>query len=197
MFGIDDALIWGPLVGAAAGGLLGKKNPMQGALIGAGLGLGAGGLLGAAPAATGAAELPAGAILNGVPLEGGVSIPAAGASVNGSPLLGGSSIAPGASVSTIPTAETGGLFGQGASALKAAKPYTDAAFTGLSIANMFGKKQPIQPSPIAQNGGGQNSLAALSGALEQQTQQNAQNDQLRRQAQQALIARIGGRYGLA
>lgn len=59
MFGLDDALIWGPLIGAAAGGLLSKKNPMQGALLGAGLGLG-GGLLAPGLGAASAAEAAAG-----------------------------------------------------------------------------------------------------------------------------------------
>lgn len=58
MFGIDDMILL-PLVGAAAGGLLSKKNPLQGALMGGALGLG-GGLLGPQLAGASAAEAAAG-----------------------------------------------------------------------------------------------------------------------------------------
>ncbi len=105
MFGIDDALIWGPMIGAALGGLTSKRDPLKGALMGGALGLGGGmlagpGLLGAAAAPAGitGASLPAGsaALLGSGAAAAPVGVGTAAANSSLASYLSGASASPGA-----------------------------------------------------------------------------------------------------
>ena len=83
--------------------------------------------------------------------------------------------------------------------LSEAKPYMDAASNGLSVANKMkelNQDQPIQPVGTMSNmgnGGGPEGLATLSGQIDQQKVSREQEAQTRRQLQQSIINRIGGR----
>lgn len=214
-FGIDDALIWGPMIGAAAGGLLKKDKPLQGALIGAGLGLGAGaaapGLLGAgvaAPGMTGAlgagltvpgAAAPGMATLGGLgsglsATAGGMSPLAlaggAGSSSLGMAGLGASGAGLAGSLPSLSSASPTALAGM----MESAKPFGQAAMAANSVKSLVTpapeQQTPLQVSPIAQTMPN-NNLGALVQSMEQgQQQQQAQAEQkrmMRRQAMRGLV----------
>ena len=163
-----------PLLGAGAGALLSKKDPLKGALMGGALGFGgaalAPGLLGAG-AATGAAGT-AGA---GAPAWS--SLIAAGQPAVGT-VGGGMSTAAGAQ------AATPGLFGQASAMAKEASPILNAANVGMKLA--AGNQQQPQASPLMPNNGqGGNTLSALmqQGNQYQTALQQAQMARLQRRSQ--------------
>ena len=156
-FGIDDALIWGPMIGAALGGLTNKKDPLQGALLGGAMGYGGaalaggGGLLGSSSAA-----LP------------GANTAAELAAAQGS-------LAPGSAA----------MLEKPASLLTQAKPFMDAAGTGMQVANQFKEQpMPITPSPITpptfNNAPGQ----MVASMQQQQAERMAMEQQRRMQRRQ-------------
>lgn len=133
------------LIGGAAGGLLNKKDPLKGAVLGAGLGYGggalaSGGLLGAAPAA---------------------ATPAAGASSMATSLPAFNPITGTyANASQLPglTGFTESLKGANA----AVKPFTEAAGTAMQVNSMF---QDNTPMPVAQSSLPQRVPMDVSGLL--------------------------------
>ena len=171
MFGIDDALIWMPLAGAVMGALTNNKKPLKGALMGAGMGA-AGGLLGPALGAAGGASGSAGGLLGAGAEAGAMSVPTAfggmsttaalaptsSALGSGGATLGQSAIASGAATPSIwDTAQT---------AMKGAKPFVDAAGTGMQVANAMTPKttpyQPVQGMPLPQRNPADYSLSGVS-----------------------------------
>ena len=133
------------IIGGAAGGLLNKKDPLKGAVMGAGLGYGggalaSGGLLGAAPAAApGAAG--ASSMATSLPAFN----PITGTYANASQLPG-------------LTGFTESLKGANA----AVKPFTEAAGTAMQVNSMF---QDNTPMPVAQSSLPQRTPMDVSGAM--------------------------------
>lgn len=201
MFGIDDALIWGPLIGAAAGGLLNRRNPMQGALLGAGLGLG-GGLLAPQAGAITAAEAAAGT---------GLAAPGAAAGQTGLTLGGsGMGLAAPASAMQVPgnlaMAASGTptqIAGQGSTSLLGTinkyKPVMDAAMQARQMAGDDTPTPQIAASPMTPTNvsTGPNGLAQLA-MSNNQVGQNIQDEAaLRRARRMRQLAMMGGGNGLA
>lgn len=187
-------MIMFPLLGAAVGGLLSKKNPMQGALLGAGLGLG-GGLLAPQLGAASAAEAAAGT---------GLAAPGAAAGQTGLTLGGGLGLSAPASAMQIPgnlaMAASGApsqIAGQSSllgslDQLNKFKPVLDAA---MSTRQMYGgeDQRPIVASPITPTNvsTGPNGLAQLA-ASNNQVGQNIQNEtELRRARRLRQLAMMG------
>lgn len=129
------------LIGAAVGGLTSKK-PLKGALLGGAMGAGGGLLAGAAGGAGGAAGLlgnpmTAGAYGTGLGTQQTAMLAAQEAGMGAMPIAGS-------------------MFGQAGSALKTAKPFMDAAGTGMQVAGAMNKpEQPIQAPQLAPQMGGQ------------------------------------------
>lgn len=151
------------LMGGAVGGLLNKKDPLTGAVMGAGLGYGAG-ALGGAGGLLGTAA-PNGAAYTGTAAE----LAADG--------LGGVAMTPTPFESAI-----GSVPGM----VKQAKPYMDAVGTGMQVANQFQDKPvPITPSPIMpptfNNAPGQ----MVASMQQQQAERIAIDQQRRMQRRQA------------
>lgn len=154
------------LIGGAAGGLLNKKKPLEGALLGAGLGYG-GGLLGANALGASAASGAAAPAYTGTAAE----LAADG--------LGG--VAP----EMTPWYQQPG-FGIGrelTGAMKEAKPFIDAAGTAQQVAAMTNKpQQPITPSPMITPFNGGNPVGQMVNQMEQnQAQKMALEKQMREQ----------------
>lgn len=166
-------LLWPMLIGAGGGALLSKKDPLKGALLGAGLGAG------------GAAFAPG--LLGGL----GAAAPATAASV----------AAPSAStLAAVNLPASTSMFPEASAFLSQADKYMRPISTGLSVANnaglLGGQQQPIQQSPVMQNTGmGGSSLAQLYGQLQQNDMNQQQAEMQRRAKQRELIARMGGNYG--
>lgn len=183
MFGIDDALIWGPLVGAAIGALTKKKDPLTGALMGAAVGYGGAalpGLLGGAGAAAegaGAAAATEGAAASGV----AQSAPVVGGNVVGTSL---------------------GQLGAKEGLLSQAKPYLDAAGNvgkAASAANsvkglLAPQEAPPAPQPMPNK---PLDLSSVIGSNNQAIADQLQQDQQRKQlmSQFAQYAMGGRNYG--
>lgn len=193
-FGIDDALIWGPLLGAAAGGLLNKKNPMQGALLGAGAGLG-GGLLAPQLGAATAAEAAA-----------GTGLVAPGAGQTGL-LLGGSGtgLAAPASAMSVPgnlamaaSGTPAQIAGQGSTSLLGTlnkyKPVMDAAMQARQMAGDDTPTPQIVASPMTPTNvsTGPNGLAQLAMSNNQVGQNIQDETELRRARRLRQLAMMGG-----
>lgn len=193
-FGIDDALIWGPLLGAAAGGLLNKKNPMQGALLGAGAGLG-GGLLAPQLGAATAAEAAA-----------GTGLVAPGAGQTGL-LLGGSGtgLAAPASAMSVPgnlamaaSGTPAQIAGQGSTSLLGTlnkyKPVMDAAMQARQMAGDNTPTPQIAASPMTPTNvsTGPNGLAQLAMSNNQVGQNIQDETELRRARRLRQLAMMGG-----
>ena len=193
-FGIDDALIWGPLLGAAAGGLLNKKNPMQGALLGAGAGLG-GGLLAPQLGAATAAEAAA-----------GTGLVAPGAGQTGL-LLGGSGtgLAAPASAMSVPgnlamaaSGTPAQIAGQGSTSLLGTlnkyKPVMDAAMQARQMAGDDTPTPQIAASPMTPTNvsTGPNGLAQLAMSNNQVGQNIQDETELRRARRLRQLAMMGG-----
>lgn len=151
-----------PLAGAAIGAMANKKKPLQGALMGAGIGA-TGGLL--APAAAGGAAA-AGA---GAAGAGGAAASAAPAMVNGAFL--GEGVASG-----IPAWQAAASGGSGAGGLlgtmsQYAKPAGQALQMAQQSGMMGGEDQQAQPSPMLQQAtGGPQTLASIVQQGDQETQ---------------------------
>lgn len=154
-------------IGAVGGALIDKKKPLRGALLGGGLGAGAGalapaGLLGGAAAAGTGTAAGAGAATAGTAAgTAAAATPAAGFGL-GQPLvtgtLGASEIA---GATATPTMMEGLL----ATATKY-KPLMDAAGTGLAMSGAMsgGQGQPQMQAPeVTQTQGGAETLGALAG----------------------------------
>ena len=137
------------LIGGAAGGLLNKKDPLKGALLGAGAGFtggtlaAGGGLLGAAPAATGAS----GAAGTAGAAAGATSAATSGASMASSlpafnPIAGTY-----VNATSLPgmTGFTETLKGVNA----AVKPFGEAAGTAMQVRGLF--QDNNAPMPVAQS----------------------------------------------
>lgn len=159
------------LIGGAAGGLLNKKDPLKGALLGAGMGYGGGLLM---PAAGGAAAGSAGASAAGGAAAGqAYTGTAAELAADG---LGG--VAPGMT----PWYQQPG-FGMGreiTGAMKEAKPFMDAAGTATQVAGMMNKPQkPIMPSPIQTPMPNSNLGQMVSGMQQEQANKMAMEKQMR------------------
>ena len=185
MFGIDDILL-ASLIGGGAGALTSKKDPLKGALIGAGLGAGgaylAPGLLGAGGATAGAtqAELLAAqeAGLGASSLGWGGSTTGMQGTLNGA--LGSEA---GAGV--------GGLLGK---ANAHSKPI-NAAMQGASMAQQLAgpQQQPPQGGMLQQPmATGPQGLQQLAGQNDQLNQQRQQQDYEQRKKRQEMIARMRG-----
>lgn len=193
-FGIDDALIWGPLLGAAAGGLLNKKNPMQGALLGAGAGLG-GGLLApqlgaatAAEAAAGTGLVAPGAGQTGLLLGGGgtgLAAPASAMSVPGNLAMAASGT-------------PAQIAGQGSTSLLGTlnkyKPVMDAAMQARQMAGDDTPTPQIAASPMTPTNvsTGPNGLAQLAMSNNQVGQNIQDETELRRARRLRQLAMMGG-----
>lgn len=198
------------LIGGAAGGLLNKKNPLQGAAMGAGMGaLGASvapGLLSGAPGLTAAPAASGGLTLGaGEGLKLGTLAPElGGAASNG--LLGAtpstlSSMGGGTGLTA--AAPTGGLQpgmwdkmkdGLG-KASEYAQPVGNAATAANAVGGLFQQppKAPIQPGPTLQNSGGAQTLASIAQSNAQGTMTSMDDAMKRRMMQQQIIARMMGR----
>lgn len=171
MFGIDDALLWMPLLGAVGGGLMSKKDPIKGALMGGALGAGGGllagpgGLLGAAATPTGVTgATAAGGTLGINPLLGapaadmglGAGIKAAMPSLASPGMLATASGTPAQVIASNPS-----MFQQ---AMDIAKPAGNIASSANSVKNLFAPETPlpqVQPMPVATGQGGPQALASL------------------------------------
>ncbi len=156
MFGFDPISL--ALIGGAIGGLT-SKDPLKGAILGAGMGYG-GGLL-AAPGAAGASaaaqmEGAAGRLANPV----GNATTAANLGTN----IGSQQTAM-LAAQEAPLTQTPGLLGQ-------IKPVGEALQTANAAKSLMPQDRPvsIQPSPIMPTGGGAQGLSSMY----QQMQQNAQ-----------------------
>lgn len=151
------------LIGGGVGLLTNKKNPLEGALLGAGLGA-AGGALGGAGGLLGGAA-PSGAAYTGTAAE----LAADG--------LGGVNMMPNTFESAMAGAQE---------LAKGAKPFMEAAGTGMQVANQFqdNPQMPITPSPITpptfNNAAGQ----MVSSMQQQQAQRMMQEKQQRLQRRQ-------------
>lgn len=144
-------------IGAIAGAMSNKDKPLKGAMIGGAMGAG-GGLLGGAALAGGAAAGGAGAGA-GAAGAGAAGAGAAGAGSGVGYGLGqslaagsaGSATMAGGSAAAAPSAGLLGTFGQQAGQFATnAKPFMDAASTGISAAGLLGGGQGQQQSPQLQ-----------------------------------------------
>ena len=155
-----------PLVGASAGAVLNKKNPLAGAAMGA-LGGAAPGLLGAAaPAAAGGAASGAGGLLAG----GTLGVPAGGIAMGGS--MAGAAPAAGLLSEGITIGGGAGAAGAaGGGLMETMKPFMNAAKTGMETAQATQQpEEQMQPSPFLmppQGGPGPQQMAQLVQSIEQ------------------------------
>lgn len=120
------------LIGSAIGGLTSKK-PLKGALMGGALGAGGGLLAGAAGGAGGAAGLlgnpmTAGAYGTGLGTQQTAMLAAQEAGMGAMPIAGS-------------------MFGNAGAALKTAKPFMDAAGTGIQTAQALTPPDQAAPPP--------------------------------------------------
>ena len=165
-----------PLVGAAAGAIMNKKNPLAGAAMGA-VGGAAPGLLGAAApaaAATGAGTASgAGGLLaatGGQVGAGGIGSALAGGAM-GAPVapitMGSGLLAPGG----IGAAGAAGGAAAGGGLMETMKPFMNAAKTGMETAQATQQpEEQMQPSPFImppQAGSGPQQMAQLVQSIEQ------------------------------
>ena len=163
-----SALLY-PLIGASAGAVLNKKNPLAGAAMGA-LGGSMPGLLGASAAGAGAAGASgAGGLLSatgGQVGAGGIGSALAGGAM-GSPVapvaMGSGLLAPGVGAGAAGAAG-GGL-------METMQPFMNAAKTGMETAQATQQpEEPMQPSPFImppQGGSGPQQMAQLVQSIEQ------------------------------
>jgi hypothetical protein len=179
-----------PLAGAAIGAMANKKNPMKGALMGAGIGA-TGGLLAPAALGAGAAAGAGAAGAAGAGAATGAATGAAGltgASAGNAGLMyaGENALAAG-SIGSAPMT-LGGSVGSGTGLLgmsQYAKPAMDIAQKSGLLGG--GEQQPIQPAQMQQVGGGSQTLAALAQQGNGFQEQLAQAEQERRKRRQGLL----------
>lgn len=167
--GIDDLMVWGPLLGALGGGLMSKRDPLKGALLGAGLGAGGAalagpGLLGAAatPAATGitgAGSLGVNPLLGAA--SGGMGL-GSGISASMPSLASPSMLVAGSGTPAEILAANQSLLDQ---TMGMAKPIGNIASSANSVKGLLStpdaQMPPLQPLPVATGQGGAQSLAQL------------------------------------
>lgn len=154
------------LIGAAVGGLTSKK-PLKGALMGGALGAG-GGLLAGAAGGGGAAGLlgnpmTAGAYGTGLGTQQTAMLAAQEAGMGSMPIAGS-------------------MFGQAGSALKTAKPFMDAASTGMQVAGAMNQPEQGAPPPpqLAPQMGAQTLQQLAQGAPQYDAGQDAEMRKKRR-----------------
>lgn len=189
MFGIDDILL-ASLIGGGAGALTSKKDPLKGALIGAGLGAGgahlAPGLLGAGGATAGIAPGATAATQGGLlaAQEAGLGMTGSlgwGGATTG--IQGGLNSALGANAG----AQTGGLLANAGGMMDKAKPVMEAAQMGRQMAQA--NDPPPAPAPSIRS-----SPPDLNGILQQgyQQQQYIMDDaERRRRLRQSYVQNMG------
>jgi len=164
------------LIGGGIGLLTNKKNPLEGALMGAGMGA-AGGLL--SPAAAGApAELGAAAVPG---LSTGTAVPglSTGTAVPG---LNAAAAAP-------PAPWYDGVLSTAKEVAGNAKPVADAAGTAMTVAQMTKEEPPppIQASPVMVPGNGSNpQMQGLLQSIQSTDAQRAQEEMQKRQTNRAM-----------
>lgn len=156
-------------IGAIAGAMSNKDKPLKGAMMGGAMGAG-GGLLGGAALAGGAAAGGAGAAGAGAAGAGAAGAGGAGSGVGfglgqslASGTAGSATIAGGASAA--PSAGLLGTLGQQAGQFaSSAKPFMDAASTGMTAAGLLGGGQGQQQTPQMQplSASGSQTLAQLA-----------------------------------
>ncbi len=155
------------LIGGGIGLLTNKKNPLEGALMGAGVGA-AGGLL--SPAAAGTpAELGAAAVPG---LSTGTAVPGLNAAAAAPP----------------PAPWYDGVLSTAKEVAGNAKPVADAAGTAMMVAQMTKEEPPppIQASPLMVPGNGSNpQMQGLLQSIQSTDAQRAQEEMQRRQANRA------------
>ena len=156
-----------PLVGAAAGAIMNKKNPLAGAAMGA-VGGAAPGLLGAAAAPAAGAASGAGGLLAG----GTLGVPAGGIAMGGS--MAGAAPAAGLLSEGITIGGGAGAAGgaaAGGGLMETMKPFMNAAKTGMETAQATQQpEEQMQPSPFLmppQGGPGPQQMAQLVQSIEQ------------------------------
>lgn len=169
------------MIGAAAGALTNKDNPLKGAAMGAGMGaLGGvaapamGGLLGGG-AASAAGTGAAGGAAGGTGLLAGAGAPGLSAAGGGVGL-----VPPAGALSSTASAAapSGGVTGL----LSSVKPYMDAAGTATQVAGMFNHPEQapqITPSPITTPMPNNNLGSMVSGMQQQQANKIAMEKQAR------------------
>jgi hypothetical protein len=162
------AFLMPALIGGGAGLLFNRKDPLKGALMGAGLGA-AGGLLAPTAGAAGAA--------------GGAAAEAAPAMTNGAFL--GEGVASG--VPAWEAAPTGGLLSGLKTAGQAVKPVAEAARMAQQAGLLNQDQPPMQaPPPMIQPGGGPQTLAQLA-QMRNPTQAFESAQQERRQRRRGIL----------
>ena len=154
-----------PLVGAASGAVLNKKNPLAGAAMGA-VGGAAPGLLGAAAAPAAGAASGAGGLLAG----GTLGVPAGGIAMGGS--MAGAAPAAGLLSEGITIGGGAGAAGAaGGGLMETMKPFMNAAKTVMETAQATQQpEEQMQPSPFLmppQGGPGPQQMAQLVQSIEQ------------------------------
>jgi hypothetical protein len=165
------------LIGGGIGLLTNKKNPLEGALMGAGMGA-AGGLL--SPAAAGAtAELGAagaGGLSTGTAVPGlstGTAVPGLNAAAAAPP----------------PAPWYDGVLSTAKEVAGNAKPVADAAGTAMMVAQMTKEEPPppIQASPVMVPGNGSNpQMQGLLQSIQSTDAQRAQEEMQKRQTNRAM-----------
>lgn len=157
-----------PLLGAAGGAILNKKDPLKGALMGGGLAAGGGALLGA----------------------GGLGgAPAAGLSAGQDAALAAQGFAG-------PESMAGpGMFDKFKGLLDTSSEYTKPLGNALGAANQAQGllSQPQQPAPMVQPGNGQGVGQTIGGIVQGQEQLDQQRIADARKKMQGLLG--GGFYG--
>ncbi len=197
MFGIDDALIWGPMIGAALGGLTSKRDPLKGALMGGALGLGGGALVGPG-GLLGAAAAPTG--ITGATAAGSLGVnPMLGAAAEGMGLGSGLS-------ATMPSLASPGLLATASGtpaqvlaanpsmfkqAMDIAKPVGNIASSANAVKGLLGGTDTplpqVQPMPVATGQGGPQALASLVSGNAQNAQQIEMDAEQRKKRRNQLI----------
>ena len=160
------------LIGGGIGLLTNKKNPLEGALMGAALGAGGGLLAPAAAAGTAAAGTGTAVAGLGTGTAAAAATPAAAATV--------APVAP---------AWYDGMLSGVKSVANTAKPFSDAAVPAMQIAQMTKEEPlpPIQASPLMAPGQGLNpQMQGLLQSIQSTDAQRAQEEMQRRQANRAM-----------
>jgi hypothetical protein len=192
------ALFMPMLIGGGIGALTNRKDPLKGALMGAGMGAfggavapglmgSAGGLFGGTPFNPAAAS----GMTNGAFLGEGVASGVGGwdGALGGSILSSGSTAAGAGSAAAV---EQGGLFGKLKQASEAMKPVASTMQMGQMMGLLDGPEQAGQaPAPMTQNSGGAQTLAMLAQQGEQGMQaQLAQDAKIRRKRRMGLFGDV-------
>ena len=182
------------LIGGGVGLLTNKKNPLEGALMGAGMGA-AGGLLSpaAAPAAAGAAAPAAAGAAAPAAAGAAAELGAAGAGGFGTavPGLSTGTAVPGlnAAAAAPPAPWYDGVLSTAKEVAGNAKPVADAAGTAMMVAQMTKEEPPppIQASPVMVPGNGSNpQMQGLLQSIQSTDAQRAQEEMQKRQTNRAM-----------